>query len=89
MTCAYNKVTFTLPLKGLFSKHLNRDTEARSRDSITCSTFLVEKQSVLTSSKFAISASFSIKNKSIEKMLNEIGPNIEGYNTQKITVELN
>ena len=47
-----------LPLKRLFSNHLNRDTEARSRDSIKSSTFLAESCGILLSAKFAISMSY-------------------------------
>ena len=65
-----------LPFKRLFSNHLNRDTEARSRDSITSSTFLSERYGVLSSEKFAISLSLCIRNKSAKEMLHRSGPKI-------------
>ena len=69
----------------LFPNHLNRDTEARSRDSMTSSTFLAERYGVLSSAKFAISISLCIRNKSAKKMLNRSGPKIEPCGTTKIT----
>ena len=56
-----------LPFKRLFSSHLNRDTEAHSRDSVISSTFLAERHGVLSSAKFAISISLCVRNKSAKK----------------------
>ena len=74
-----------IPLKRLFSNHLNRDTEAQSRDSVTSSTFLAERYGILSSAKFAISVSLCIRNKSAKKMLNRSCPKIEPYGTPNIT----
>ena len=74
-----------LPFKRLVSNHLNRDTEARSRDSITCSTFLAERFGVLSSVKFAISISLCIRNKSAKNILNRSGHKIGPSGTPNIT----
>ena len=65
-----------LPFKRLFSNHLNKDTEARSRDSITCSSFLAERYGVLSSAKFAISVSLYTRNKSAKKCWIEVVPKL-------------
>ena len=73
----------TLPFKRLFSNHLNRDTEARCRDS---SIFLVERYyGDLSSAKFAMSISLCIRNKPTKKILNKSGPKIEPCGTTSIT----
>ena len=69
----------------LFSNHLNRDTEACSKDSMTSSTILAERYGVLPSEKFVMSISLCIRNKSAKKMLNRSGPKIEPCGTQNVT----
>ena len=63
-----------LRFKRLVSNHLNRDIEARSRDSITCSTFLAEMYGALSSAKFAISMSLCIKSKSAKRNVEKSFP---------------
>ena len=65
-----------LPLKRLFSNHLNRDTEARSRDSIKSSTFLAESYGILLSAKFAISMSLCKRNEFAKKRSIEVVPKL-------------
>ena len=74
-----------LTFKRLFSNYLNRDVEARFRDSITSSTFLTEGYGVLSSAKFEISTSLYIRNKSAKKMLNRSGSTIDLCGTPNIT----
>ena len=65
---------------------MNGDIEARSRDPITSSTFLAGRYGVLSSSKFTISISLFIINKSAKKMLNGDGTKIEPCGTPIIIV---
>ena len=65
-------------------KHLNKQLDAFSRESIKPSILFANVNDVLSSAKLAISTSFKTKNNSARNILKKSGPNIDLWGTPSI-----